>query len=204
MNLINIYEKLDKIYDKNTNFLVFQKDYEFLLAVLLTPRSKDIVVQEIASELFDKYKTLESIADADFADICQILKPVGFFRQKSHYLIEASKFIIENGIPSDLHELLKIKGMGRKCANVILKNLFNKPAVIVDTHFMRVLNKIGIYEKNPYKLELLVSDMLEAKYHSGFSTLVNLLGREVCKPKPLCFMCPIFQECDFYKHNLKS
>ncbi len=198
-----IFSILDKKYNAEIK-LNFTNPLELLIATILAAQCTDERVNKVTESLFEKYPDVKSYANANLEILMQDIKSTGFYKNKAKNIKNAAKEIIEkhNGkVPDTMRELTELSGVGRKTANVVLGNCFNKPAIIVDTHFKRLMNRIGLSnEKNPDKIEKDVIDISPEKNRTRFSNLITTHGREVCKArKPRCEKCIISHLCDYYK-----
>lgn len=201
--LIQIFNILLDSYGQPHCTLTHENSYELLVAVVLSAQCTDERVNQITPILFDKYPTLPAMADADLDLVEQIIRPLGFSKVKSSYIVNACKMIIEtfNGqIPTDIESLTRLPGFGRKSANVILGNCFDIPGFPVDTHVNRVLNRLGVVnEKRPEKIEAFINQNLPDNYWTNLSHLLIQHGRNCCKArKPQCPSCPLSSICDSF------
>ncbi|ACH93674.1 Endonuclease III [Borrelia duttonii CR2A] len=165
-------------------FLTFKNNYELLIMVILSARTTDNMVNKIAPKLFDKYGDFKSLACADLVDVERLIYKLGFYSNKSKNIINCARMILENFdgiIPDNIFDLISLPGVGRKTANVILGVVYKKPAIIVDTHFSRVVIRHGItFEKTPLKIELDLRNRIPADKQYRFSMAINRHGRDVC------------------------
>jgi endonuclease III len=195
-----VHQLLDEIYPEKLGFLTYHTPYELLISVILSAQTTDKQVNNITGNLFSTYPKPADLAGADQLDVEKIIKSTGFFHAKAKNIIGAAKVIhndFADEIPDSMKLLLRIPGVGRKSANVVLGAVYNKPAIIVDTHFGRVVRRIGLCEtKNPDKVEQEIGLLLEPKYQYRFSMTVNTHGRAVCHArKPACLECTLFPHC---------
>jgi endonuclease-3 len=197
--ILAIYNILDKESPSDITFLDKRNPFQFLISVILSAQTTDNMVNIVTKELFEKYPSAEELAVADFEDVCRIVKRTGFFRNKAKNIIECSKDLIGRDIPANIDDLIKLPGVGRKTANCVMGDIYHKGAVIVDTHFRRVVNRLDIVnEKDPTKIEMLIRSKLEEKYLYRFSMTANLHGRTTCHSrKPDCKNCCLFNLCHF-------
>lgn len=182
--------------------LNFSSPLELLVATILSARCTDVKVNEITKNLFKKYKTAGDYAKADLNVFETEIRSSGFYRNKAKMIIDCCRKIIAefNGkVPSTLEELTTLSGVGRKTANVVLSNAFNKQAIAVDTHVLRVSNRLGIaHSDNPDKVEQELIKQVPEKKQSAFGLALILHGRETCPAiKPKCHECVLFQECEW-------
>ena len=165
-------------------FLSFKNNYELLIMVILSARTTDNMVNKIVPELFKRYRDFESLANADLMDVKKLIYKLGFYLNKAKNIINCSQMILENFkgvIPDNIVDLVSLPGVGRKTANVILGVIYDKPAIIVDTHFSRVVMRHGItFEKTPLKIELDLKQKISSEKQYRFSMAINKHGRDIC------------------------
>ncbi|MGD1822251.1 MAG: endonuclease III domain-containing protein [Pleomorphochaeta sp.] len=195
--ILEIYHLLDKNSEEKIVFLDNKDPFQFLISVILSAQTTDRIVNIVTKDLFIKYPDAESLSKADILEVEEIIKPTGFYKAKSKNIINCSKSLVGKPIPSEINELVKLPGVGRKTANCVIGDIYNKGAVIVDTHVKRVLNRLEIVEeKDPTKIEMKVRSLLEDKYLYRFSMTVNLHGRRYCfARKPNCEQCFLKNIC---------
>jgi len=191
---------LRKRYRGATTALNFSTPHELLVATVLAAQCTDKKVNEVTAKLFRKYRRPEDFARARRSTLEKMIKPTGFFRNKANSIISLSKAIVEKHdgkVPDKLEKLVELPGVGRKTANVVLAAAFNKPGIVVDTHMIRVANRLGLTkEKDPVKIEFDLMKILPRRVWGEFSFMVTLHGREICKArKPLCTICDIEPYC---------
>jgi len=194
--LSHIYTGLEKRYGKIECPLTHSSPYELLVAVVLSAQCTDKKVNEVTPRLFAEYPDVYSLAEADGSKLEDIIRSIGLYRAKSANLIEAARKIAAdfNGIvPREMDSLLTLRGVGRKTANVILGNAFGIPGFPVDTHVIRLTNRLGIVNtENPEKIEAVVTANLAEKYWTDFSHLLITHGRQCCRArKPECPSCDL-------------
>ena len=195
-----VHQLLDELYPGKLGFLTYHSPYELLISVILSAQTTDKQVNQINGILFKTYPKPSDLAGADQLDVEKIIKSTGFFHAKAKNIIGAAKVIhneFADEIPGSMKLLLRIPGVGRKSANVVLGAVYNKPAIIVDTHFGRVVRRIGLCEtKNPDKVEQEVGLLLAPEYQYRFSMTVNKHGRAMCNArKPECQKCTLLPHC---------
>lgn len=199
--IIEIAERLEKNNDSPETELTHSDIRELLIAVCLSAQTTDKKVNQVTPALFAKYPNWESLAAADLDDVTSLIRQVNFHKGKAVRLIKAAQYILENfggEVPKKMEELVKIPGVARKSANVILNEGFNMAeGIVVDTHVSRVSNRLGLTNNSdPKKIEKDLMEILPAKYWRNFSGNVVLLGRYVCKArKPECDKCVLNNVC---------
>ena len=192
---------LDKIIPEPKCELNYQKDYELLLAVMLSAQTTDKRVNMVTKILFDKYPCLEDLRDADVEDIMMIIKPIGTFKKKAMNVKEISKRLLEEQsgiVPNDRTFLESLSGVGRKTTNVVLSNLYNEPYLAVDTHVARISKRLGIAEEKDdvREIEEKLYEFFKEESKSRLHHQLVLFGRYYCKAvKPECASCGIRKYC---------
>lgn len=197
------FQLLDEYYPKEIVFLEFENNFQTLISVVLSAQTTDKQVNSIMGPLFGRFPDAQSLAFADQKTIEDIIKPVGFYKVKAAHIINASKRMVEfydSKVPDNMKDLLSLNGVGRKSANVVLGHCYHKPAIIVDTHFGRVVRRLGLTEAtNPDKVETEIVAQLEPQYQYRFSMTANNHGRVFCHArKPDCLNCFLRDICPFY------
>ena len=197
----NIIEYLDELFPNPHCELNYKKDYELLIAVMLSAQTTDKRVNMVTDILFNKYDSLEKISEADVNDIKNIIKPIGTFNKKANNIISISKSLLKekNGIvPNDRDYLESLDGVGRKTTNVVLSNIYNVPCIAVDTHVSRVSKRLGIAKNTD---DVLIIEKKLNKYFpkdklSRLHHQLVLFGRYYCKAKnPTCENCKLKNIC---------
>ena len=199
-----IINLLEEWYPEPICALEFKKDYELLFAARLAAQCTDARVNTVTPVLFKKYPTLEALAAADIKELEDIVHPCGFYRVKARDIVAASAMLVGvfNGrVPDNMEDLLRLPGVGRKTANLILGDVFKKPAVVVDTHCIRLTNRIGLVDtKDPVKIETKLRAMLPPEKSSDFCHRLVLHGRAVCMARnPACSRCCLAEFCRYFK-----
>lgn len=203
--MTDIIDYLEEILPNAKCELNYTKDYELLLAVMLSAQTTDKRVNMVTQVLFDKYPTLEALRDADINDIMNIIRPIGTFHKKALNIQSiANTLLKETGgiVPYDRVFLESLDGVGRKTANVVLSNLYNEPVIAVDTHVSRVSKRLGLVKENDDVLVIekkLTKKIPREKLNKMHHQLV-LFGRYYCKAiNPLCMECKLKDKCKYYK-----
>jgi len=204
MNSDLLIKELDKMIPNPRCELNYNKDYELLIATVLSAQCTDKRVNMVTKELFDKYDIF-SLASANIRDIMKIVRPVGTYTRKSEYIIEIAKKLVKdyNGkVPNDRNYLESLPGVGRKTCNVVLSNIYDVPAIAVDTHVERVSKRLGLAYKNDSVLKVekkLMRKIPKDKWSRTHHQLV-LFGRYICKSvNPDCNSCSLKEYCKHYK-----
>ena len=182
--------------------LDFSTCHELLVAAILAAQCTDERVNEVTPGLFANYPNVEAFASADYAELEAIVRPTGFFRNKTKAVIESARQIVSDyagNVPDSIDELVKLSGVGRKTANLIVGVCYGRPAVIVDTHVTRVSQRLGLTkEKDPGKIEFDLRAILPGNEQTLFNHLIVAHGREICKaPTPRCEVCPLIELCPY-------
>ncbi len=204
MKINNILELLDKMIPNPKCELNYNKDYELLIATVLSAQCTDKRVNEVTKVLFQKYN-LETLSTANKKEIEKIIYSCGNYRKKAQYIISISKSLIEdyNGVvPNNRDYLESLPGVGRKTTNVVLSNIFDVPAIAVDTHVERVSKRLNLANEKDTVLEVekkLMKKIQKNKWSRVHHQLV-LFGRYTCKSiKPECEKCLLKEYCKYYK-----
>ena len=183
--------------------LDFTKPLELAVATILSAQTTDVRVNEVTPALFAKYRTAADYAGADRAELEEMLRPTGFFRNKTSSLIGLGQALVEKHggvVPRKLEQLVELPGIGRKTANVILGNAYGVPGITVDTHFGRLVRRFGwTTEEDPVKVEHAVGALIPRKDWTMLSHRVIFHGRRVCHArKPACGACTLSRWCPSY------
>ncbi len=192
-------ERLKELYPAVTE-LAHQDPFQLVIATILSAQTTDRAVNLVTPELFRRYPTPAGLAAADPAVVEQIIKPTGFFRLKTRRIIDASRRMVElfgGVVPNNLDDLVKLPGIGRKTANVILGVGFGVPGFAVDTHVTRLTNRLGLVKtRDPVKIEYQGCAMVPKEEWTGLSLRLILHGRRVCiARRPRCEECVLNDFC---------
>jgi len=197
-----ITKLLLKQYPDPETALNFSNPFQLLIATILSARCTDVKVNEVTKGLFKKYRTAKDFANADPGVLEAEIRPTGFYRNKAKMLIECCGKLVKDfkgNVPDTMEELTALAGVGRKTANVVLSSAFGKQAIAVDTHVLRVSNRLGLaHSNNPDKVEQeLVAQLPKGKLTSMHLALI-FHGRQICvSRKPRCGECVLFKECNW-------
>lgn len=199
-----IIERLKEVYPDATCALEYGGDaWKLLVMGRLSAQCTDARVNEVSKTLFEKYPTPDTMASADLGELENIVRPIGLYRAKAKNIKDASKMLCDSYggvLPDTMDELLKLPGVGRKIANLLLGDVFGKPAIVCDTHCMRICGRFGMYPeklKDPTKIEKILSELIEPNEGSDFCHRIVNFGREVCTARsPMCDKCPLSDLCE--------
>ena len=195
-----IMELLCKEYPDADCELVFKSDFQLLISVILSAQTTDKQVNKVTPALFKKFPTAQKLAEADLNEIKEIIRPTGYYNSKSTNIQHCAQELIKNyqgQVPSNLEELTKLPGVGRKTANVVLGIVHKIPGWTVDTHVQRLSKRLGFtQEKDPHKIEIALQKLFPNRDWSKLSITVIWHGRRVCFAKsPNCKGCPVNHLC---------
>jgi len=176
--------------------------FELLVATILSAQCTDKQVNRVTKDLFNCLKTPQDFASASNEAIEELIRPTGYFRNKAKNIKNCSKNLLEKydgQVPQSLDELVKLPGVGRKTANVVLGSAFNIPGIVVDTHVARISKRLELTKSNnPVKIEYDLMEIIPQEEWNVFSLQLIYFGRAICKArKPLCPTCPLYDLCDF-------
>ncbi len=189
-------------YPEPKTALNFSNTFELLISTILSARCTDLKVNEVTGELFKKYKSAGDLAGADIGVLAGEIRSIGFYRNKSKMIKECSRKIVKDfkgKVPETLEELTLLPGVGRKTANVVLGSAFGKQTMAVDTHVLRVSNRLGLADSNnPDRVEEALQRQLPQKRLTALNLALILHGRETCLArKPRCPECVLYSECEW-------
>jgi endonuclease-3 len=176
--------------------------FELLVATILSAQCTDKQVNHVTKDLFNRLKTPQDFAGASNETIEELIRSTGYFRNKAKNIKNCSKSLLEKyggQVPQTLDELVKLPGVGRKTANVVLGSAFDIPGIVVDTHVARISKRLGLTENNnPVKIEYDLMEIIPREKWNVFSLQLIYFGRAICKArKPLCPTCPLYDLCEF-------
>lgn len=181
--------------------LHYEKDYELMISVRLSAQCTDARVNQITPALFAAYPTLEAMANADIADVEKYVRSCGFYRHKARDIVLACQMLLSDfggKVPGTMEELLRLPGVGRKTANLLLGDIYHVPgSVVCDTHCIRICGRLGLSTgKEPEKVEQQLRKILPPEESSDFCHRMVLFGREICTARsPSCGECPLSMYC---------
>lgn len=193
-------EILKQVYPDAICSLTAGNAFELLVAVRLSAQCTDARVNLVTPALFARYKTLDDYCSAKLEDVEELIHSCGFYKAKAKSIIEMAQKIRDDFggcVPDTIEALVTLPGVGRKTANLIVGDVYGKPAIVVDTHFIRISNRLGLTtSKDPKKIELEMKKIIDPKEGSDFCHRIVLFGRDTCTArKPACTGCPLFDIC---------
>lgn len=197
---MEIYRRLKKLYPNAHCELNFKNPLQLLVATILAAQCTDKRVNKVTPALFKKYKNAEQFASANRKELEELIQSTGFYRNKATSILNMSQKVCnEYGgqIPDEMDELVKLPGVGRKTANVLLGEAFGKPGITVDTHFGRLSRRFGwTKQTDPVKVEFEIAELIKPKYWTELSQLIIWHGRRRCHArKPACGACSLAELC---------
>lgn len=201
--LSEIIERLKEIYPDAECALHYDGDpWKLLVMGRLSAQCTDARVNIVCEDLFKRFPTALDMANGDITEIEEIIKPCGLYRMKADNIREASRMLITDfggELPDNMDDLLKLPGVGRKIANLLLGDVFGKEAIVCDTHCIRICGRLGMYpekEKDPTKIEKILRDLMDLKEGSDFCHRIVFFGRETCTARsPMCENCRLKDLC---------
>lgn len=202
-----IFERMRIEYgDDLTCYLNHDDGWQLLIATIMSAQCTDARVNEVTKTLFKKYPSVDAFADANLKELEEDIHSVGFFHNKAKNIIACCQMIKDEfggEVPSDIDNLTSLPGVGRKTANVIRGNIFNEPSVVVDTHVLRVSNKLGLVDtKDPVKAEYALMKEVDRDLWLYINHWFMAFGRTICKaPTPKCEECFLKDICKNKKDN---
>ena len=214
-DIVTLKKKVKKVskilfetYPDATCSLDYKEPFQLLIATILAAQCTDLRVNIVTKDLFEKYKSLSDFAVVNPEELELDIKSTGFYRNKAKNIINCCQKLIreyEGKVPNNMEALVSLPGVGRKTANVVLSNIYGIPGVIVDTHCIRLSNRIGLTEHDdPVKIENDLMEIVQKKDWSKFSNNLVYHGRAICDArKPKCEICPISKHCVFFNNNVK-
>ena len=197
---LEIIDRLKKEYPDADCTLDYDQAWKLLVSVRLAAQCTDARVNMVTPVLFGKYPTLQALAEADEQDISDIVRSCGFYKTKSHDISQTCKILVrdyDGVVPDTVEELIKLPGIGRKTANLVVGDVYGKPAVVCDTHCIRITNLLGLTDtKDPAKCETELRAILDPAESNNFCHRLVLHGRAVCiARRPQCEKCVLREIC---------
>ena len=203
-----IVEELKVLYPDGICSLEYKKDYELLFSVRLAAQCTDERVNKVTPALYARFPTLEALAQADISEVEEYIHSTGFFRAKARDIVLAAQMLLRDyggKVPNTMEDLLKLPGVGRKTANLILGDVYHTPGVVVaDTHCIRITGLLGLTDgtKDPGKVETQLRAVLPPEESNDFCHRMVLHGRAVCVARrPQCQTCTLRPWCDHFAKN---
>ena len=183
--------------------------YQVLVSCILSRRTKDETTARASRELFEKAKTPGDMLLLSAEEIEKLIYPVGFYRIKAKNILKISRILInehDSRVPDELDELMKLPGVGRKTANIVVVFGFGKMGMPIDTHCHRIPNRLcWVKTKNPEQTEFALRELIPKTHWMKFNDVFVTFGQNTCKPiRPLCDKCPVTKYCDYYENLLKT
>ena len=210
-DVIAIVEELKRLYPDALCSLQYPKPYELLFAVRLAAQCTDERVNMVTPALYARFPTLESLAEADVSEVETYIHSTGFFRAKARDILAAARRLVEvygGVVPDNMEDLLKLPGVGRKTANLILGDVYHTPGVVVaDTHCIRITGLLGLTDgtKDPVKTEMQLRKVLPPEESNDFCHRMVLHGRAVCVARrPDCQNCTLRPWCDHFQKSVRD
>jgi endonuclease III len=202
-NIASIIDKLKTMHGEPRCELNYSNAVELTVATVLSAQCTDERVNKVTKDLFKKYKTFKDYLDAPAEQLEEDIRPTGFYRNKAKSIKNIAREVIERfhgKVPDDIDTFATVKGIGRKSANMIVGLAYGKPAIVVDTHMIRVSQRIGLtMNTDAGKIEIDLRRIIPQSMWTDFSLLMVLHGRYLCKAKkPECGRCLLREQCDYY------
>ena len=190
---------VEEYYRREFPHHVREEPWKVLIGCILSQRTKDETTDAAYRRLFSRFHSLKELAEADEEEIRKLIYPVGFYRQKARRIIEAARYLLSLGeFPSTMEELIKVPGIGRKCANIVLAYGLGRPAIAVDTHVERVSKRLGIADPKdpPAVVEEKLKKIVPREEWIKVNHALVRFGKEICRPvNPKCEVCPLREVC---------
>ena len=201
--MAQIVSALEDIYPEATCALEHGgQPWRLMVMARLSAQCTDARVNEVCRTLFGRFPTLDALADAPLEEIAEIVRPCGLWQKKSQNIKQECQMVRDDFggvVPDDMDSLLSLPGVGRKIANLLLGDIYGRPAIVADTHCIRICGRLGMYpekEKDPTKIEKILRDLIDLKEGSDFCHRIVIFGREICTARsPMCQSCPMSDLC---------
>lgn len=198
--VIATVEALEKLYPEAICSLEYSDPFQLLIATRLSAQCTDKRVNMVTPDLFAEFPTAEKMANAPLSRVEELIKTCGLYKTKAKDLIGIGKVITENfggRVPDSIEELTTLPGVGRKTANLVCGDIYGKPAVVTDTHFIRICNRLGFVKTvNPLQVEAQMRRLLPPEKSNDFCHRTVLFGRDICVARrPKCEICPLGEFC---------
>ena len=198
--IAHIISELEKLYPQDLCSLQYRIPHELLIAVRLSAQCTDARVNQVVPALFAKYPSIEAFAEADVADVEEMVRSCGFYHTKARDIVEMCKMLRDEYggvVPDSIEELTRLPGVGRKTANLICGDIYGQPSYVCDTHCIRITILFALTtSKVPYMVEMQLREKIPPEKSPGFCHRMVLLGREYCiARRPQCIHCPLRPYC---------
>lgn len=198
--VLKAIELLKELYPEAICSLNAGNPFELLVAVRLSAQCTDARVNLVTPALFEKYKTLDDYCNADQGDIENIIHSCGFYKSKAQSIVAMANMIRDDFggvVPDNIEDLIKLPGVGRKTANLIVGDVYGKESIVVDTHMIRISNRLGLVDtKDPKKIEFALKKIVPSNEGADFCHRIVLFGRDTCSArKPKCGECSLYEIC---------
>lgn len=197
--------RLEEKYPGAQCSLEYQKAHELLISVRLAAQCTDARVNLVTPVLFGKFPTVQALAEAPVEDVEECIKSCGLYKTKARDIVACCKMLVDQYggvVPDTIEELVKLPGIGRKTANLVVGDIYGKPAIVCDTHCIRITGRLGITDgsKDPLQVERQLREVLPPKESNNFCHRMVLFGRDTCTARsPKCQGCPLARDCDAAK-----
>ena len=193
-------EALKAQYPEGICSLRYEKPLELLIATRLSAQCTDARVNLVTPALFERFPTLEAFADADPEEVGTYIRSCGLYKTKARDIVAMTRMLrddCDGVVPDTVEELIKLPGVGRKTANLVCGDIYGKPAVVTDTHCIRIAGRLGLVDtKDPYKVEMQLRKLLPPEESNAFCHRLGLFGRDICSARsPRCAGCPLNDVC---------
>jgi endonuclease III len=196
-----IFDRLSRQHPDADTELQYRNPFELLVATILSAQSTDVRVNQVTPALFARFPDARTMATADPTEVEALVQSTGFFRQKTRAVIGMAQALVEHHgaeVPASMDTLVRLPGVGRKTANVVLGHAMGVPGLAVDRHVLRVANRIGIaHADDPERVEQQLTGALPSLWWTRASDTLILHGRRVCRPTPMCEKCSVADVCAF-------
>ena len=207
--MASIVRALEQIYPESVCALEYGGEpWRLLVMARLSAQCTDARVNIVCRDLFSEFPTVEALADAPLSRIEEIVRPCGLFHTKAESIKASCQILVKQyggRVPDTMEELLALPGVGRKIANLLLGDIYKQPAVVTDTHCIRICGRLGMYPtdlKDPKRVEMILVQLIEPEAQSDFCHRIVQFGRDVCMARsPRCEECPIRSLCTHGKHD---
>lgn len=204
-----VTELLKEAYPDPACSLEYKDPLQLLIATRLAAQCTDLRVNMVTPALFERFKTVDDFADADVAEVEAYIKSCGLYKTKAKDIVKMAQQLradFNSQVPSTIEELTTLSGVGRKTANLVVGDIFNKPAVVVDTHCIRITSRLGFHNtKDAVKIEKILRNILAPEESNDFCHRLVLHGRAVCDARnPKCDKCSLSHYCDYFNKNMSK